>query len=219
MSLIMNLVAGDYTFACSRAFINDPSLDPPKVCDTDKLGAGVVCTGGVLCPNDIDFREPTSVEYDGEITFEQNENLVGFCAAYTGFQAPGDCYTQALSDKCGVAYLSYGEYEGAEAGNPPCDKDGTVEPGMGTGKNTGRCATPCVTYRAYDERYWTENSHNSCSCLAAQNMLPSVLRKTGVARGDKYRYFLYHTEFSVGPGAVPGALFFLRLCLVFAAYY
>lgn len=170
----------------------------------------VECTDEMLCNNDLDFSKPLPDTTVGEyMDYETDATLQTYCVGpdpvatsnmdYIPGVAPV-CYETAVPEKCGAAYLAFGKYENAEAGNPPCDKDGdNVEPGKGAGKNTGRCALPCVTYRAFDERYWAD-AQSFCPCLSNQNMLPSALREnnSAPARASKFRYFLYHTEFALG---------------------
>lgn len=171
----------------------------------------VDCTDGILCNDDYNLRKPIhfqSGEYEDYVADMSikntcqgsNPDAMGEMGRDLG---DGACYSSgsgSVNERCGAAYLSFGKYEMAEAGNPPCDKDGNVEPGKGPGKNTGRCALPCVTYRAFDERYWVDDEQTFCPCLNTQKLWPSVLREnsSAPARSSKFRYFLYHTEFALG---------------------
>lgn len=180
--------------ACSEVSPDYPYVGPPRVCEIPNGGLDLSCTDGLLCPNNLQTKE----DYD--------PNLRDHCAAIGGDTSEiGPCYANSLDPSCGTAYLSFGKYEGNEAGDPPCDREGSAEPGMGPGKNSGRCATPCVTYRAYDERYWAAEQ-TFCPCLASRNMMPSVLRERPNVpqRASKYRFFLYHTEFALGFDASGG---------------
>lgn len=191
--------------ACFSASTAQPVVPPgpPRMCAIPSTGLRLSCTNDLLCPND-----PNAGRFDDYTGQPYEPDEKEFCAAAIGYTASdqGPCYQNSLDASCGTAYLSFGKYEGVQAGNPPCDKEGPAEPGMGTGKNSGRCATPCVTYRAYDERYWVAE-RSFCPCLAARGLLPSVVREDEYAaqRADKYRYFLYHTEFALGFDAA-GAL-------------
>lgn len=173
---------------------------------TNNSAIKVNCTDGLLCPNDIDLTKPT-----GEYDYEVDGTLKPYCATADGpakNDVGGEPFSSYLGPICGTAYMSFGKYEApGEPGDPPCDKDGPVEPGMGAGKNKGRCAIPCVSYRAYDERYWAAGQA-FCPCLAARNMLPSVLRESpgAATRASKFRYFVYHTEFAMSFDAAGAAL-------------
>lgn len=170
----------------------------------------VDCTDSILCNNDDNFNKPIIHEnpyydYDNDLTIAKTCSGTNPEATSLSRQDISDnaCYSTgagSANERCGAAYLLFGKYENAEAGNPPCDKDGNVEPGKGPGKNTGRCALPCVTYRAFDERYWVDDEQPFCPCLNTQKLWPSILRGNSSAptRSSKFRYFLYQTEFALG---------------------
>jgi hypothetical protein len=174
--------------------------------DQKRAGVHLNCTedhegwGGRLCSSDMQIPEPPGYE-------DYEEKVHEFCGLlrHAVQDADNTCYTSYLGPECGTAYLAFGRRENvAESGFPPCDKDGSVEPGMGAGRHTGRCAVPCVTYRAYDESYWDSGKivpfNEFCPCLVKHAMLPSALLAAADAR-PQMQYFLYHQEFMMSNNA------------------
>lgn len=220
LTLAMQQRFASYKFSCSGTpgtyipdITNGPCPDMQlHMMNLQEQGACAAFTEGArtcnIVPGSGDRSNAFKVDCgpDGRLCSQDggagDELVCGTLQAPSAPSASNVCYVDYLGFDCGTAYLVFGERENSAAGNPPCDKDGSVEPGTGAGKNTGRCAIPCVTYRAYDESYWDAGTA-FCPCLANHNMLPSTLLASPDARPPS-RYFLYHTEFLMSDAEAPG---------------